>query len=118
MMEFTFGSSFTFFKQEFNSLCLGVAVGVWSVESALYLGVIARIEFFSDWDNVLFEEFEPLLLKADLVHVDVHSWDVFITAGQTLVLNTNTQKRQKLHTLSPSVSRADRQSDRLTGYLV
>lgn len=78
---------------------------------ALYLGVIARIEFFSDWDNVLFEEFEPLLLKADLVHVGVHSGDVFITTGQTLVLNTNTgrTKLSKLNTVS------SRQTDRQTG---
>lgn len=57
-----------------------------------YPGVVARIEFLSDRGNIIFEELEPLLLKADLVHVDIHSWDIFITASQTLILET--QKTQ------------------------
>lgn len=64
----------------------------------MYLGVVSRIEFFGDRNDVLFEEFEPLLLEADLIHVNVHSGNVFITTGQTLVLNTNTYLKQKFKT--------------------
>ena len=57
------------------------------------LGKYPGIEFFRDRGDVFLEEFEPLLLEADLVHVNVHRRDVFVAAGQTLVLNT--KKRQK-----------------------
>lgn len=66
--------------------------GTCSRGSGPYLGVVSRIEFFGDGGDVLSEELEPLLLKAGLVHVDIHRRDVLVASGQTLVLYTNTQE--------------------------
>lgn len=53
----------------------------------LYLWVISRVEFLGDGRNVLFQELQPLLFKFNLVHVDVHSWNVLVSTSQTFILN-------------------------------
>lgn len=53
----------------------------------MYLWVVPWIQFLRHWGDVLSQELEPLLLEADLVHVDVHGGDVLIAASQTLVLH-------------------------------
>lgn len=63
----------------------------WQCGSRTYLGVVAWVEFLRHWGDVLSQELEPLFLKANLVHVDVHSGDVLIAAGKTLVLQFRTK---------------------------
>lgn len=73
-----------------------------------YLWIVARVQFFGDRGDVLSEELQPLLLEADLVHVDIHGGDILIASGQTLVLDTNTQEALQDQSLgSASLSHKD-----------
>lgn len=92
---------------------LSPGLGLWRVVT--YLWIVPRVEFFGDRDDVLSEELQPLLLKANLVHVDIHGGDVLIASGQTLVLDTNTQESLRDQD-SGSASLSHTHSH--TGYLV
>lgn len=51
-----------------------------------YLCVIACKDLQRNWSNKLPDKMKPYILQANLLHVDIISWDIFITTRYTAVL--------------------------------
>lgn len=60
-----------------------------SGRSGSYLWEVSGVQLLRDGGDVVLQELEPLLLEADLVHVDVHGRHVLVAAGEPLVLTAH-----------------------------
>lgn len=56
-------------------------------------GVVARVHLHCDGRDVLQEELVPLLLKVDLIHVDVDGGHVLVAALDPFVLSGKEERR-------------------------
>ena len=62
-----------------------------------HLTEVTGVNFGCQGRHILLQEVEPLFLEPNLIHVDVISWHILVSPGQTLVL-------QKSHVLNnPSI---------------
>lgn len=53
-----------------------------------YLRIIACKDLQCNGCNKLPDKMEPYILQINLLHVDIISWDIFITARYTAILET------------------------------
>lgn len=54
-----------------------------------YLCVIACKHLQRNWSNELANKVKPYILEINLLHVNIISWDIFITTRYTAILETN-----------------------------
>lgn len=53
-----------------------------------YLCIIACEDLQCDWSNELSDEMKPNILQPDLLHMNIVSWDIFITTRYAAILET------------------------------
>ena len=67
-----------------------------------YPGVVAGVDFFTDWFNKLPQEKQEVFLEVNLPHVDVTCRNVLITPRYSLILTNKETKKyiSKKHKMS------------------